>query len=125
MKTKLAIATLLLSQACATVFTGTKQSVQFDSVPTDARVEVSGQSCQTPCVLKLPKGEPHIAKYTKDGFAPQNVTLNKEFNAVSVLNFFGLIWWAVDIGTGAMYNVAPGAVSANLQSNGPAPASVQ
>lgn len=95
--------------SCATLFTGTKQTVTIKTFPEGAKVEVDG----------LDRGITPVAVRLKKGFSGQTVTLKKEgyefkmfqpettFNPVSVLNFIGIIGWGVDAATGAMMKYDP------------------
>src|SRR4051812_31986485 len=74
----LAAACVLLS-ACATVTRGTRQTFKIDSTPTEAKVELSnGETCVTPCVLKLKRRPGFTATFTKDGFQSQTVNVDSE-----------------------------------------------
>lgn len=106
--------TLLLSTGCATIFTGTTQSVDFSSSPTGAKVDVDGKTCTAPCSIEVAKGESHKAIITKDGRS-ETVVLGTSFNAISILNMLGLVGWIVDIATGAVYNVSPDMVNADFK----------
>lgn len=107
----------LILSSCATIFTGTKQTVLIKSVPPDANVEVDG----------IDRGVTPVAVELKKGFDGQTVTLKKAgyetkifqpettFNPVSILNLFGLIGWAIDAATGAMMKYDPKSYEIKLE----------
>lgn len=112
------ITTLTLSiSSCATIFTGTKQTVQINSVPSAADVEVNGISRgQTPVALRLKKGfTGETVTIKKEGYDTKIFQPETTFNAVSVLNLFGLIGWGVDAATGAMMKYDPKAYEIKLE----------
>lgn len=95
--------------SCATIFTGTKQNIMINSIPSGAKVQVDGiDRGTTPASVRLKK--------SSDG---QNITLKMEgyetrvfqpetgFNGVAVLNFFNLLFWGIDAATGALWKYSP------------------
>ena|SRR6476661_5749479 len=111
---KILVLTLALNSACATILSGSSQKVKFDSNVESATVSVGDKTCTTPCEIKLDKGEVYTAKFQKTGYEPKSVPLDKSFNPIAILNLIGLIGWVVDASTGAVNNINPGAVSADL-----------
>ena len=108
----------LLFSSCATVFTGTKQTISINSVPPGADVEVDG----------INRGVTPVAVKLKKGFNGQTVTLKKEgydtkifepettFNPVAIINLFSIISWGIDAATGAMMKYDPKVYEIKLQS---------
>ena len=95
--------------SCATLFTGTKSSVQINSKPSGAKIMVDGiDRGETPSSIKL-----------KRGFSGQTVTLKKEgyetrsfepvqtFQPVAVLNLFNILFWGIDAATGSIMKYDP------------------
>jgi hypothetical protein len=103
------LATSLLMTSCATIFTGTKQTLQVNSVPPGADVEVDGiNRGVTPLPVSIKKGfEGPTITLKKEGFETKKFQPETSFNPVSVLNLFGLLGWAVDAATGAMMKYNP------------------
>ena len=101
-------ATLMLS-SCATVFTGSKQTVQINSMPPAADIEVDGVKVGvTPMAVPLKKGFTGQTLSLKlDGYETKTFQPTTTFNPVAILNLFGLIGWAVDAATGAMMKYDP------------------
>jgi hypothetical protein len=90
--------------SCATIFTGSRQTVKIATFPPGADVFVEGEKMgQTPTEISLKKGfNPESVVVKKDGFENKNVPLNTTFNPVAILNLFGLLGWGIDAATGAM-----------------------
>ena len=73
--------------SCATVFCGSKAKVTFDSdIAEKATLTIDGR------------------KYTNVTFpyTTETVIINKNFNAVSVINLLDILGWGIDAATGAM-----------------------
>ena len=90
--------------SCATIFNGTRQSVNFNSdepgaIVRDRHGEVL---CITPCVANVRRAQNPGITMEHNGFA-QNVNLQGSFNPTTLWNIF---WWPgifVDLGSGAMW----------------------
>jgi hypothetical protein len=110
-----AIAVLLLVclTGCGTLFTGTTQSVQINSVPSGASVMVNNTYrglTPTPVILK--KGSTgQMVTLSKDGYKKKSFQPQTAFNNIGLLNFATLylmpISWLVDSCTGALYKYEP------------------
>ena len=79
----------LLYCGCATIVTGTFQSVDFESSPSGAEVFVNGNFMgTTPCTIVLDQGtEPYIV-LKKEGYADTCVELKKGANGWLFLDVF-------------------------------------
>jgi hypothetical protein len=102
---------------CASIFTGTTQTVQVNSTPSGANVSVSGlDRGQTPLPVVLKKGSNgetvtlSLPGYQQKTFQPQTV-----FNPVSILNLWGILGWGIDAATGAMWKYDPTFYNISLQ----------
>ncbi len=97
-------AAALLTSGCATLFTGTKDTISFNSNPRGATVYKDGvEICRTPCSVPVKRTlNTEDIEYKLDGFATRVFTLDKQFNVVSVLNLGSLFGWAVDAATGSL-----------------------
>ena len=100
----LIIITILFSSGCATLLTGTKDTIAFDSTPQCAIVYKDGQElCKTPCRMPIKRSiNSSEIEFRLDGYEPRFFTLEKEMNFVSVLNLGNLFGWAVDAATGSV-----------------------
>lgn len=102
---KLALALPLLFIGCATIFSGTKDTVHFNSNPEGAVVLINGVARGTTpasIVLDRPGFSSHTVTMRKEGFRDISFVLGKSFNAVSVLNLGAILFWGVDMLTGAV-----------------------
>ena len=98
----------VLMTSCATLFTGTKQTILVDSEPQGAVIWIDGlEVAETPATLEIEK--PAMVKDKRitlslDGYADRSFVLQKSFNMVSLLNLCtGTIGFIVDILTGAFF----------------------
>lgn len=95
---------LLTLQSCATLFTGTKDTIHFESQPSGAKVQIQGLDMgRTPVDIPVKRSvSSRTATMVLEGYNSRTFDLSREFNAISVLNLFGLIGWAVDLATGSV-----------------------
>ena len=98
------VATMLFMTSCATLFTGTKDRITFNSNPAGATIYIDGvEQCTTPCTMKVKRGLKDTDVEIKlDGFETRVITLSKEFNLVSVVNLGNLVGWGIDALSGAV-----------------------
>ncbi|MDN3585496.1 PEGA domain-containing protein [Pedobacter aquatilis] len=101
-------ATLMLS-SCATVFTGTKQTVNFKTDPPAADIEVDGAKVGvTPMDVTLKKGfTGQTVSFKLAGYETKTFQPTTTFNPVTVLNVIGLLGFPIDAATGAMMKYDP------------------
>ena len=94
----------LLMASCATIFTGTKDRITFNSTPSGATIYKDGvEQCKTPCDLRVKrKLDDSEIEYKLDGYQTRLITLDKEFNVISVINLGNLLGWGIDALSGAM-----------------------
>lgn len=104
----LAVAVSLFS--CATILSGNKQKMLFDSFPQDAQVRINGELLgTTPLLVKVKRKvlKKQNLEISKEGFASENLRLKKDINpkaAFNILFFYGL---PVDALTGAIVEYIP------------------
>ena len=94
----------LLTTSCATVFTSTKDRITFNSTPEGATIYKDGvEQCKTPCTVKVKRSLSDTEiEYKLDGYETRLITLDKEFNVVSILNLGNLFGWGIDAISGAV-----------------------
>lgn len=94
----------LLSTSCATIFTGTKDRISFNSNPQGAVIYKDGvEQCKTPCTLKVKRSMTDTdLEFKLAGYETRLITLDKEFNTVSIVNLGNLVGWGIDAITGAV-----------------------
>ncbi len=124
----------VLLSGCATLFTGTTQSVTIDSEPQGANIVVDGQLLgTTPARVRLNRDlnafldDGKYIRLEKDGFVPDGYILGADIEPYSILNTVMLFFWAIDGATGALmrydsdyYNFLLVPYSSNPPYNGPA-----
>ncbi|MBV8325231.1 PEGA domain-containing protein [Chryseobacterium sp.] len=115
MKNNLSVVLLLgiglSTTSCASMFTGTQDSISFSSTPEGATVFHKGiEKCTTPCTVKIPRSlSKQTVSFEKEGFNNKEVKLTKNFNAVTLLNilFGGAIGVGIDAATGSLTKYSP------------------
>lgn len=120
MKKTVLIATLSLSlliSSCATIISGSKQKVNFRSNPAAASIFIDEVEVgKTPFEIKLERKKEHHVMIKLDGYQTYETNLTKKFNAWYIGNilFGGLIGIIIDPITGAIYNLSPDEVNAEM-----------
>ena len=90
--------------SCATIFSGTKDRITFNTNVKGAKIFIDGSEiCTTPCTESIGRklGDTEI-QIKLDGYDTKIVRLDKEFNVISVLNLGNLLGWAIDVVTGSV-----------------------
>ncbi len=108
---------MFLVTSCATIVSGSKQTVKFTSKPSTAYVFIDDKQVgSTPFETKLERKIPHNVKIKLEGYQTYEITLTRKFNAWYIGNilFGGIIGLIVDPITGAMYNLSPSEINAEL-----------
>ncbi len=108
--------TLLLS-SCATIVSGSKQNVKFSSDPSTATIFIDEVEVgKTPFEIKLARKSEHSVMIKLEGYQTYETKLTKKFNGWFVGNiiFGGLIGLIIDPITGAMYNLTPNEINAQM-----------
>jgi|UniRef100_UPI0040474174 hypothetical protein len=95
---------LFLMTGCATLFTGTKDRIAFASTPSGATIYKDGvEICTTPCNYKVKRSlNDTEVEFKLDGYETRLITLDKEFNLVSIINFGNLFGWGIDALSGSL-----------------------
>ena len=97
-----------LLSGCATIVTGSDQSIQVDSTPGNAVVTLNGtQHGTTPVKLNVQRNASEAKlQISLSGFEPKEIKLKKSTNGWVWGNILlgGIIGVAVDASTGAMYS---------------------
>ena len=126
----LAVSVLLCG--CATVTRGTRQTFKIQSTPTGAQVALSnGESCVTPCVLKLKRRPGFTATFTKDEFQDQTIKVDSELHGGGVaagagnLLLGGVVGGLVDGSNGSLNSLSPNPLQVTLVPSQGGPAAAQ
>ena len=112
-----------LAGGCATAICSSAQHVKVNSTPPRATVKVNGVACgETPVRLYLKRDKPQTIQVELAGYQPCEVTLNRGFNFWVVGNVLigGIIGVVVDALSGAIYELNPRVISAELAETPPA-----
>ena len=115
---------LFLIQGCATSQQGTKQSVNFSSMPSGATVKTShGYSCSiTPCKIILPRNESFEAIISKPGFTTERVEVKSvpsglgAVGAVGSALIGGVLATGYDVYQGGVFELLPNTIEVKMQS---------
>lgn len=116
----LGLSIVLSTTSCASIFTGTKDSIAFTSTPEGAKVIHKGkEKCTTPCSAEIPRGlGKQMVMFEKEGFQTKEVKLTKTFNPVTLLNILlgGAIGVGIDAATGSLTKYSPKSYTVELES---------
>ncbi|MEN4760707.1 PEGA domain-containing protein [Chryseobacterium sp. C39-AII1] len=123
MKNRLLVVALLgmvlSTTSCATMFTGTRDKITFNSVPEGAKVLHKGvEKCTTPCTVPISRGlGKQMITIEKEGYSSEEFKLKKNFNPVTLLNILvgGAIGVGIDAATGSLTKYSPKAYSVTLE----------
>ena len=103
------LASIVVFTSCATIFTGTSDRLTFTSEPPGAKVFIDGnERCITPCHVRVTRSinERDVA-ISLDGYYVRMITLDREFNLVSILNLVNALGWGIDALSGAIFQFEP------------------
>src|SRR4051794_38819253 len=109
---RLAIAAILAT-GCATIFTGTQDTLTFDSNVPGVRLTIDGRyQGELPITFDMSRnfmgGKEFLARFEKPGYATQEFKLEREFNPMAILDISApLTSGVIDIATGAMLRFSP------------------
>lgn len=107
-----------ITGACATLFKGTHNMVDFSSDPSGAKVYVNGGLMgTTPVNLKLESKRTYTIEFKKDGYEPRTYTITNSVGAGWIILdiLAGLVPVIIDAATGAWYELDQTAVNAVLE----------
>ena len=97
---------LLTVSGCATIFSGTTQTIMIDSKPQGAYVELGPQSGKTPATFTLSKGKDYTIE-VRLGSKKKMLALSRSFDAIGILNIFFWPGFIIDAASGAMTKYSP------------------
>jgi len=108
-------ALLIICTSCATVFSGTTQSINFESSPSGATVFLDGERVgSTPLTLTLKKKKYSSLRVELEGYNTISRQLDKEFDLITLLSIFWDLG-TTDLVTGAAYKYANNSYFVELQ----------
>lgn len=93
--------------SCSSIFCGAKANVTFESdVDEIATLTIDGQKHHNvtfPYTTKVRRGfDETVVKVEAPSYNTETIVINKNFNAVSVINLFDVLGWGIDAATGAI-----------------------
>ena len=93
--------------SCATVFCGSKAKVTFDSdIAEKATLTIDGRKYTNvtfPYTTKIRRGfDETLVTAETANYTAEPIIINKNFNAVSVINLLDILGWGIDAATGAI-----------------------
>jgi hypothetical protein len=96
---------VLSLSACATLFTGTRDTISFNSTPAGATILIDGiEMGKTPATILVKRSlGDKLVTLKMPGYQDRTFALSKTFNVVSVLNLGSILGWGVDAATGAVF----------------------
>jgi hypothetical protein len=96
--------TIMLITSCASILTGSKRNVLFETEPPGAKVFVNGfEKGKTPVQLKV-RADDRI-DFRLDDYKERVVVMDSKFNLVAILNGIGILGWGIDALTGSLKRV--------------------
>ncbi|TMB28096.1 MAG: hypothetical protein E6J62_18325 [Deltaproteobacteria bacterium] len=107
------LAAVVLLQGCATIFTGTHDTLRFDANVPGVRLTLDGMyQGELPLTIDMSRnfmgGRRFLARFEREGYVTQEFQLNRDFNAVSILDISSPITsGGVDVLTGSIMKFSP------------------
>jgi hypothetical protein len=117
-KTILFLSVVFLLSSCASIFTGSKRRVLFETNPSGAKIYVNGfEKGKTPSQIKVAADD--RVDFRLEGFNERVVVMDSKFNLVAILNGLSIIGWGVDAITGSLKRVDTKYVKVDLEKANP------
>lgn len=113
----LPLVSVLFLQSCATIISGSRQTIQFNSNPANATVFINEiEAGKTPFQKRLKRNEEYKVSIELEGYETYETKLTKKFNEWYIGNiiFGGLVGLVVDPITGAIYRLSPKEVNSRM-----------
>lgn len=115
--------------ACATITRGTRQNYTIETDPQGANITLStGQTCVSPCTLRLKRKTEFTVTATMDGYEPAEASVESRVRAGGVAGaagnvlFGGIVGGVVDATNGSMNDLMPNPLRITMNRIGAAPA---
>lgn len=114
-----AVAVVGSSTGCATLLSGTRQTILIDSYPPGAKVTYGHFEGTTPVRIEVRKGEDYPLRISH-GPDTRGVVLRRKFDPLTLLNLVPPFWpgFIVDIATGAITKFDPEVVRVDFRTTG-------
>ena len=104
----------VMAGGCATIITGTHQTITVNSNPPDAKVDIGGMQGVTPATFELKRNTIYTITISKEGYQTQKIVTNKPINLWIIGN---IIFWPaviVDLIDSAAWKIEPSDVNVTL-----------
>lgn len=106
--------TFLITTSCASILTGSKRKVLFESEPSGAKIFVNGfEKGKTPTQIKVAADD--RIDFRLDDYRERVVVMDSKFNLVAILNGLSIIGWGIDALTGSLKRVDTKYVKVTLE----------
>lgn len=115
---------LMLLDGCASIFTGTKDTLTFDTNVPGVRVSIDGEyKGETPLTVTMSRnfmnGPEFKAKFEKAGYQTQEFPLKREFNTIAILDVTSIpTSGGIDLLTGSLMRFSPNDYHVQMLKNG-------
>lgn len=101
------IMSIMTLSSCSSIFCGSKAKVTLESnIQEEATLTIDGQKYHNvtfPYTTKIRRGfDETVVKVEAPSYQTETLVINKNFNAVSVINLFDVLGWGIDAATGAI-----------------------
>ena len=109
---------VLLFTSCSSIVNGSKQDVSIRATPADAKIYVNGELTGTGATtIKLARGKSHVVEVKHDGYRTSRITTDKSLTGWFWGNLIcgGIPGGAVDLITGAAYDIDPNNIVVTLE----------
>ena len=123
------VSALIQLNGCATIFTGTTDTLKFDANVPGVRLTIDGQyKGELPLTLTLSRnfmnGEQFKAKFERAGYQTQEFQLKREFNYVAILDVTSIpTSGGIDLLTGSLMKFSPDEYHVQMLRKGESPGS--
>ncbi|MBI4243621.1 MAG: PEGA domain-containing protein [Planctomycetes bacterium] len=107
-----------VTSGCGTLFYGSREVIEFNSNPPDAKIFIDGAEYGiTPVRLSLKKGKDRVVTFKKEGYSDKSTYLDSQLKTMPVvLDFFaGIFGIFVDYASGGLYEYERKSVSITLE----------
>jgi len=96
----------LIFTSCATIFSGPRQKINFETEPAGAEIIIKGKKKGvTPSVIKVKRAKNKEITFNKQGYQPETIPMKGSFNPTALGNLHTWYWLCilVDFSSGAAW----------------------
>ncbi len=115
---KLALMSVLLLSACGTIFSGSTQTITFDSNVRNINIYANGAlvCTSTPCTVDVDRSSaPLLIMAKAHGYEDSISQVKSKINTVSWWNLSGAYSWTTDFATDAMWKYTRSGIYINMR----------